>query len=164
MGIPLNIDWQQILLYVFNFVILAGGLYFLLYSPVKKFMAKRDEHYRKMDSDANEKLASASALEKEAQARLDNVEDEIMAKRVKAEEELDKYSALQMQAANDKADKIIADAKKAADEERQTILSGADRDIIDMTKSLAAKMVHASTDAAFGQFLDIAERDAQNDK
>ena len=61
-------------------------------------------------------------------------------------------------------DKIIADAKKAADEERQTILSGADRDIIDMTKSLAAKMVHASNDAAFGQFLDIAERDAQNDK
>ncbi len=31
MNIPLNIDWQQILLHLLNFVILAGGLYFLLY-------------------------------------------------------------------------------------------------------------------------------------
>ena len=30
MNIPLNIDWQQILLHLMNFVILAGGLYFLL--------------------------------------------------------------------------------------------------------------------------------------
>ena len=29
MNIPLNIDWQQILLHVLNFVILFGGLYFL---------------------------------------------------------------------------------------------------------------------------------------
>ena len=26
MGVPLNIDWQQILLHLFNFVLLAGGL------------------------------------------------------------------------------------------------------------------------------------------
>ena len=32
MNIPLNIDWQQILLHLLNFVILAGGLYLLLYS------------------------------------------------------------------------------------------------------------------------------------
>lgn len=31
MNIPLNIDWQQILLHLFNFAILAGGLYLLLY-------------------------------------------------------------------------------------------------------------------------------------
>ena len=35
-GLPLNIDIQQILLHMLNFVILAGGLYFILYAPVKK--------------------------------------------------------------------------------------------------------------------------------
>ena len=30
MNIPLNIDWQQILLHFFNFSILVGGLYLLL--------------------------------------------------------------------------------------------------------------------------------------
>ena len=42
MGIPLNVDWQQILLHLFNFIILFGGLWLLLYKPVKNFMAKRD--------------------------------------------------------------------------------------------------------------------------
>ena len=40
MGIPLNVDWQQILLHLFNFIILFGGLWLLLYKPVKNFMAK----------------------------------------------------------------------------------------------------------------------------
>lgn len=30
MGVPLNIDWQQILLHAFNLIILAGGLYVLV--------------------------------------------------------------------------------------------------------------------------------------
>lgn len=38
MNIPLNIDWQQILLHFFNFSILVGGLYLLLFKPVKRFM------------------------------------------------------------------------------------------------------------------------------
>ena len=38
---PLNIDWQQILLHWMNLAILTGGLYVLLYKPVKEFIAKR---------------------------------------------------------------------------------------------------------------------------
>ena len=37
---PLNINWQQILLHLLNLVILAVGLYLILYKPVKKFMQK----------------------------------------------------------------------------------------------------------------------------
>lgn len=45
---PLNIDLQQILLHWMNLAILTGGLYFLLYKPVKDFMAKREAHYRSL--------------------------------------------------------------------------------------------------------------------
>ena len=45
---PLNIDWQQILLHWMNLAILAGGLYFLLYKPVVSFMQKREQHYKDM--------------------------------------------------------------------------------------------------------------------
>ena len=48
MSIPLNIDWQQILLHLFNFAILAGGLYLLLYRPVKQFMERRQTHYEEL--------------------------------------------------------------------------------------------------------------------
>ena len=51
MNIPLNIDWQQILLHLFNFAILFAILYFLLYKPVKDFMAKREEYYKNMDAE-----------------------------------------------------------------------------------------------------------------
>ena len=43
-----DIDWQQILLHLFNFTILFGALYILLYKPVKDFMAKREEYYSDM--------------------------------------------------------------------------------------------------------------------
>ena len=52
MSVPLNLDWQQILLHLFNFVILAGGLYFLLYKPVKKFMDNRTAYYQTLDANA----------------------------------------------------------------------------------------------------------------
>ena len=35
---PLNINLQQILLHWMNLSILTGGLYFLLFKPVKQFM------------------------------------------------------------------------------------------------------------------------------
>ena len=41
MSLPLNIDFQQILLHMLNIVLLFGGLYLLLYKPVKKFMDER---------------------------------------------------------------------------------------------------------------------------
>lgn len=164
MGIPLNIDWQQILLHVFNFVILTGGLYFLLYSPIKKFMEKRDTYYRNLDSEANERLESARELEEKAKARLDNVDDEIRENRMKAEAELDAYTQAQTKQANAKAEKIINDAKKAAEQEKRAILDSADKDIINMTKEATAKIIHSSTDEAYDQFLDIAERDVDNDR
>ena len=56
---PLNIDWQQILLHWMNLAILIGGLYFLLYKPVKDFMEKREAHYRELDRQAAGKLEEA---------------------------------------------------------------------------------------------------------
>ena len=80
MNIPLNIDWQQIVLHLMNFAILAGGLYFLLYNPVKKFMAKRAEYYENMDKEANEKLESATIKEAEYQKHMEELEAELDAK------------------------------------------------------------------------------------
>ena len=71
---PLNIDWQQILLNWMNFVILAGGLYFLLYKPVKQFMAKREEYYQELDQQVQEKLSQAEELKTQYQVKLDVAE------------------------------------------------------------------------------------------
>ena len=62
MSIPLNIDWQQILLHLFNFAILAGGLYLLLYKPVKQFMEQREADYRKAYDAAQAAQAQAEMV------------------------------------------------------------------------------------------------------
>ena len=56
---PLNINLQQILLHWMNLAILTGGLYFLLYKPVKDFMDKRAAHYQELEAQAADKLAQA---------------------------------------------------------------------------------------------------------
>ena len=74
MNIPLNIDWQQILLHLLNFVILAGGLYLLLYKPVKAFMDKRTAYYRDQDAQAAKALADAEQTAAEVRQQLKNAD------------------------------------------------------------------------------------------
>ena len=74
---PLNINLQQILLHWMNLSILTGGLYFLLFKPVKQFMDKRAAYYQQLEEQASDKLAQAERLKAEAQAKLEAADDEI---------------------------------------------------------------------------------------
>ena len=71
---PLNIDFQQVLLHLFNFVVLFGGLYFLLYKPIRAFMDKREGTYSNMQEKATKALAEAEALKQEYQEKLNGIE------------------------------------------------------------------------------------------
>ena len=77
MGIPLNIDWQQILLHIFNLLILVGGLYLLLYKPVKDFMEKRRSYYAGMDAAAKAEKAAVEEEKQQYAKRLEAAEAEI---------------------------------------------------------------------------------------
>jgi len=74
---PLNINLQQILLHALNFVILAVGLYVLLYGPVVKFMDKRRAYFADMEKDAFQKQKKLDELEAEYNRKLENVNAEI---------------------------------------------------------------------------------------
>ena len=84
MGLPLNIDWQQILLHLFNFLILAGGLYLLLYKPVKQFMDKREQTYQAMNDAADQKAQQAQQAQQQAAQRLEQLNKEIAKKNSEA--------------------------------------------------------------------------------
>ena len=47
---PLNIDFLQVLLHMLNFVILAGGLTFLLFKPINKFLENRKAHLKSLSA------------------------------------------------------------------------------------------------------------------
>lgn len=159
MNIPLNIDWQQILLHLFNFVILFAILYFLLYKPVKQFMDKRMEYYKKLDEDAKLNLENAEKAKEEYVKKLESAEDEIAAEKEKARKELEEAGTLKKKQAEEEAAKIIKDAHQRLEREHAQMLRDAQSEISDMVTSAAEKLVvKASTSEAYDQFLDTVKR------
>ncbi|MCC8097477.1 MAG: ATP synthase F0 subunit B [Eubacterium sp.] len=144
MSIPLNIDWQQILLHLFNFLILAGGLYILLYKPVKDFMDKRTAYYQSLENKVKEQLEKAEALEKDYAERLSQVDSEIREKRNSAAKEAEKRAAERMAEAENEVNKLFAEAKESAEYERQKMIASAKEEIVGLAAEAAKKIIDQS--------------------
>ncbi len=158
-AVPLNIDWQQILLHLLNFVILFAGLYLLLYKPVKAFMQKRKAHYEEMEKTATEKNAAADRAKTEYEGKLASADHEIEEKRAAAKKELDGYEQMRKNAAEEEADAILAEARKKAAEEKRHAIRSARREISALVSSATEKLVLKETaHEAYDQFLNVVEK------
>ena len=163
MNIPLNIDWQQILLHLMNFVILAGGLYFLLYKPVKAFMDKRAAYYQEQADQAAQTTQAAQQLKADYEARLSAADDEIREEKKQAQKDA-AAAQHQLDAARAEAEKIVSDAQATAERSREKIVRQAGQDVKDLAAEATEKLVLQSGGDAFDQFLDLAEKEAQHEQ
>lgn len=156
---PLNIDFQQILLHLLNFVVLFAVLYFLLYKPVKDFMDKRTQHYKSLEEETTANLADSEVAKQEYMKKLDAADDEIAEKKQKAHKDIEKATAEKIKDAEKEAAKIIADARENIERERNKMIKEAQNEIADMVTSATEKLVvNSSTSEAYDQFLDAAKR------
>ena len=156
---PLGIDFTQIFLHMFNVVLLFGGLYIILYAPVKKIMQDRENHYKEMDESAKNKLAEAEQKNAEYEEKLKNVEVEISQQKKKASLDIANMRSNAEAEARDAAGKILEDAKRDAENQRKAIVASAKKDITEMVEEATRKVVLASnTSEANDIFLDNAER------
>ena len=160
---PLNIDLQQILLHWMNLAILTGGLYFLLFEPVKKFMEQREAHYRELDRQAADKLAEAEQLKADHQARLDRADEEIRQERVRAQQAAAQSAQEQLDQAQEQAEHIVAKAKAEAEQRRERALRESQKEMRELAAK-AAKKLAAKPGADFiDQFLDLTEGGGANE-
>lgn len=162
MNLPLNIDVQQILLHILNFVLLFGGLYFILYKPVKQFMDKRADEYRKIDEDTAKARIDADAAravweEKLRAADADAAEKLAIASETAAAE----ADRIRAEAQKD-ADELLATARRNAAKERELLLRDANREISELAADAAKKIVFEKTSDAYDSFLTEAERSEQD--
>lgn len=164
MNIPLNIDWQQILLHLMNFVILAGGLYFLLYKPVKAFMDKCAAYYQEQADQAAQTTQAAQQLKADYEARLSAADDEIREEKKQAQKDAAAAAQQQLDAARAEAEKIVSDAQAMAERSREKIVRQAGQDVKDLAAEATEKLVLQSGGDAFDQFLDLAEKEAQHEQ
>lgn len=149
-GVPLNIDWRQILLHVLNLVILFLILYFLLYKPVRKFMEKRRSHYEEIDSETarrreevdRDKTEYETLLADEKASRdskMDSIREEAEKERLRLVAEAEKEASSIIDRANERAAQIQLDAeKKVKDEFSDLIIAKAREELKDVSSSYDA--------------------------
>lgn len=158
---PLNIDPQQILLHWMNLAILVGGLYFLLYKPVKQFMDKREEYYQDLDRQAQDKLAQADRIHTEYKEKLEGAEEEIRQSRAKAQQSLQQSVQEQLDQAQAQAELIVSRAHADAERTREQALYDSQQDIRRLAETAAQRL--ALHEDPFDQFLDLAEGGAAHE-
>ena len=153
---PLNIDWQQILLHLLNFVILAGGLYFLLYKPVEDFMGKRARQYRELAEQARRDREEAAAMRRSAQEKLEAMHEEIAEMRIKAGDEIEAEKQQMVAEARAEARRILETAGKTAEQRSKKAIADSNEEIRDLAMDAVRKML-LSDENALDRFLDAAE-------
>ena len=164
MKLPLNIDWQQILLHALNLVILVGGLYALLFKPVKKFMDQRTKNYQKMKADAENAQAQAESLKAELSERMKQADAEAQTYRQEAMARAEKEAGAVLDSARSQAEKIVNAAReKAANEEKQ-IVQNAQSEIARLSVEATQKLMDYKLSDVYNQFLDSAEGSEVHDQ
>lgn len=164
---PLNINFQQILLHAFNFLILAVGLYLLLYRPVTKFMEQRRAHYADMEKAAIEKQNKLSELQQEYDERLKKVDEEIKDLHAQAMSKLNEESRISAENAKQQAQEIIAAAQRQAAAEKEKAVRSTRREIAEMVADAAQKLLIQKSgpendSALYDKFLDSADGEDAN--
>src|SRR5699024_9218396 len=164
MNLPLNIDLQQIFLHMLNFVILAGALYFILYSPVKKFMDHRAARYAEMDAATAQKLAEAENLAAGHQALRHKLEHELRGRSAETQKTAQTAAPQQLDRAQQQADQIIAAARKNAESIRAKALADSQKELKELAMAAAEKLALSSSRDAFDEFLNLAEEGDQHEQ
>lgn len=160
-GVPLNINLQQIMLHLFNFTILFGALYILLYKPVKNYMQSRESYYADMDDKAKSELKAAEDSRRAYDDKVQAFDEEVRAEKSKAYKAIDEERSRRLADAKAAAEKIVADARTEAGRQKNEIISSAQKEIQDMVTDAMEKLtLEQSASDAFDQFLDAAEQEA----
>ncbi|MBP5256221.1 MAG: ATP synthase F0 subunit B [Clostridia bacterium] len=160
---PLNIDIVQVLLHMLNVVILVGGLWLILFKPVKKFTEDRKKHFE----EAEEALRKQSAENEKIRVGLEEREaafgQEMISVRRNAEKDAADAAKAYIDSAKAEAASIIERAEQSAEKRKEHILDSAQTEINELVIGAAQKLLGESasperTRELYDEFLTQAER------
>ena len=155
---PLNIDFLQVLLHMLNFVILAGGLTFLLFKPINKFLENRKAHFEKLERDNAESAETNAKAKAEYEQKLSNAEAEIAEMKQNAEKDMASAAEGYINDAKDKASTLLKAAETEAENRKQHILDAAQTEIGEQ-KLLSDTVTPERDRELYDAFIRLAEND-----
>ncbi len=162
MNIPLNIDFLQVLLHLLNFVILAGGLYLLLYKPVCDFLEKRRLQFADAEKKNSDDAEENARLRAEYEEKLSAAEGEIAEKRKTAAKEWADTSSQYIKEAKEKADAIIRAAEEEAEDRKEHIMESVQTEIGELVLTATQKLLSDTVtpernSGLYDEFLRLAD-------
>ncbi|MBR6094447.1 MAG: ATP synthase F0 subunit B [Lachnospiraceae bacterium] len=161
---PLNIDWQQILLHVLNFTILFAVMYFFLFKPVKDFMEKREASYQKKHDDAKKALEDAEKTKAEYESKIAAAEEEISVMKSEAGAKTAEERNRVLEQTRADAQNILETARKRGEIEHDKIIAEAQKEIADIVTTATEKIVlSADVKKSYDEFLKSAEGNLKNE-
>lgn len=146
----LGLGWQKILLYLANFAVLCVGLTFLLYKPIKKFMAKRKAEIEGEYAAAAKAKDDVDEYKKECDRKVTEAQDEAKARTLEtkqAKEDVLRERDEILETARKDAEAISAEAKDKADEERKHAIIEARGEVVDLAVKLASDILEREISA-----------------
>ncbi len=160
---PLNIDFLQILLHIFNFLILAGGLTLLLFNPVNKFLEERKSYFENKEKEIKEQAEQNEAVKAEYEQKLRDAKEEISELRIVTEKDLADASKYAIDRARAAANEIILEAEKEAEDRKEHILDSAQTEIGELVVSAAQKLLSDTVtpernSALYDEFIRLADK------
>ena len=162
MNIPLNIDVHQILLHMLNFVILAGGLYLLLYGPVKQFIETRKNSYLQREEEFQRAEAAAKEAEAACLKRIEDMDRELEEEHSRRVQETEKTVAQMLENAKRQADEILSAAEAQAKKKRKAAEQELEHELVSLAENAMEKLMQESDSNLMDDFLQEAERGEPN--
>ncbi len=138
---PLNIDIEQILLHILNFVILAGGLTLLLFDPVRKFIEKRQKEFERREEENRLAALENERTKAEYEKKLAEFDAGLSDVRRKSEEEAADAAKAYIESAKAEAEAIVAKAEADAEKRKEQILDSAQTEIGELVIGAAQKLL-----------------------
>lgn len=145
---PIKFSLVDILLHLFNLLLLVLGLTFLVYKPVLKFIKNRQENIQAEIKKGEDLKSNAEELKAQYENKLNE-----------AEEHAEKILADAKTEGESEKEKII----QAAKEEASQMLSDANRECADLRKETVEGMRSAVTDAVIQIATEVVRREVTVD-
>ena len=137
----LGLEWQSIVLHLFNLIILTVGLYLLLFKPVKRMIKERQAKIKKIEKENTELNEEVKKMKESTEVVLSNAKKEAAVIHENA-----------VKVANQKADDIVSSARREAkslidrteqemEEEHRKLQSDIEKQIADVSLAVAEKVL-----------------------
>lgn len=141
----LDIDLVNLLAEIFNFLVLAVGLYFILFKPTVKRMEENAKKRAALLTSIEEKEQQAQEMLTLIEERLEKIDQEIEVHLDKAEAQMQTESEALLQATQKEAEKILLEAEREAFKLQQQVIEEFKEEIVTSILNISSQVLSRTT-------------------